>query len=60
MGALHNVKKDKFYQKSLRILNLYACVNTASKYMGEIIEMKGQIDEFVTVTGDINMCLRNL
>lgn len=30
------------------------------KIHGEIIEMKGQIDEFVTVTGDINMCLRNL
>lgn len=29
------------------------------KILGEMIEKKGQIDELVTVTGDINMPLRN-
>lgn len=41
--------------KKLRILNIYALIDRASKYMNQkLIELKGEIDKSIMIIGDFN------
>ena len=41
--------------KNLRILNIYALNDRASKYMNQkLIELKGEIDKSIMIIGDFN------